>query len=83
MRVDAVTIYGTDLHILEGDVPEVERGRILGHTTDGVQAEYARVPFADTSTYVLPAGVGEVDEAYDVFAHPQDSNALKVALFRS
>ena len=24
MRVDAVTICGTDLHILKGDVPEVE-----------------------------------------------------------
>jgi alcohol dehydrogenase len=113
IRVDAVTICGTDLHILKGDVPEVERGRILGHeavgtiteigsavttvkpgdkvlvscisacgrceycrqaaygqclggggwilghTTDGVQAEYARVPFADTSTYVLPSGVSD------------------------
>ncbi|MEU7788880.1 zinc-dependent alcohol dehydrogenase family protein [Amycolatopsis sp. NPDC049159] len=113
VRVDAVTICGTDLHILKGDVPEVERGRILGHeavgtiveagsavtavkpgdkvlvscisacgrceycriaaygqclggggwilghTTDGVQAEYARVPFADTSTYVLPSGVSD------------------------
>ena len=28
--VDAVTICGTDLHILKGDVPEVEVGRILG-----------------------------------------------------
>jgi alcohol dehydrogenase len=27
MRVDAVTICGTDLHILKGDVPEVEPGR--------------------------------------------------------
>jgi alcohol dehydrogenase len=108
MRVDAVTICGTDLHILEGDVPEVEPGTILGHeavgtvvetgaavTTlregdrilascitscgrcpfcragryglctggggwilghlvDGVQAEYARIPFADTSAYTIP-----------------------------
>ena len=29
-------------------------GWILGHTVDGVQAEYARIPFADTSTYLLP-----------------------------
>lgn len=110
--VDAVTICGTDLHILRGDVPEVEPGRVLGHeavgtveavgsavrsvhpgdrvlvsciagcgtcrfcrearygqctqgggwalghTIDGVQAEYARVPFADLSTHLLPAGVG-------------------------
>src|ERR671910_634575 len=108
VRVDTSTICGTDLHILKGDVPEVEPGRILGHeavgtvveigeavTTlapgdrvlvscitscgrcrfckegryglctggggwifghliDGLQAEYARVPFADTSVYKLP-----------------------------
>jgi alcohol dehydrogenase len=33
--VDAVTICGTDLHILKGDVPEVEPGRILGHEAIG------------------------------------------------
>jgi alcohol dehydrogenase len=31
VRVDAVTICGTDLHILKGDVPAVTDGRILGH----------------------------------------------------
>jgi alcohol dehydrogenase len=113
VRVDAVTICGTDLHILKGDVPEVTDGRILGHeavgtveavgsgvknvkpgdrvlvscitacgtcrfcregrygqclggggwilghTIDGTQAEYVRVPFADTSTYPIPAGVSD------------------------
>ena len=29
-------------------------GWILGHTTDGVQAELARIPFADTSLYKVP-----------------------------
>jgi alcohol dehydrogenase len=29
-------------------------GWILGHTTNGVQADYARIPFADTSTYKVP-----------------------------
>jgi alcohol dehydrogenase len=29
-------------------------GWILGHTTNGVQAELARVPFADTSVYKVP-----------------------------
>ena len=113
VRVDATTICGTELHILKGDVPSVQSGRILGHeavgtvadvgsavrtmgpgdrvlvasisacgrcrfcreshygqcsggggwilgrTYDGAQAEYVRVPFADTSTYRLPADVGD------------------------
>jgi alcohol dehydrogenase len=113
VRVDTVTICGTDLHILKGDVPEVTDGRILGHEAvgtieevgpgvktvrpgdrvlvscitacgrcrfcregrygqctggggwilghniDGTQAEYVRVPFADTSTYLVPAGVAD------------------------
>jgi alcohol dehydrogenase len=113
VRVDTVTICGTDLHILKGDVPAVTDGRILGHeavgtvervgsavTTvrpgdhvlvscisacgrcrycrvaqygqciggggwilghlvDGTQAEKVRVPFADTSTYRVPAGVSD------------------------
>jgi alcohol dehydrogenase len=113
IRVDAVTICGTDLHILKGDVPAVTDGRILGHeavgtvqsvgsavknikpgdkvlvscitacgacrycregsygqclggggwilghTIDGTQAELVRVPFADTSTYLAPAGVSD------------------------
>jgi alcohol dehydrogenase len=108
VRIDSATICGTDLHILKGDVPEVEPGTVLGHeavgtvveigdavTTlepgdrvlvscitscgrcpsckkgryglctggggwifghliDGLQAEYARVPFADTSVYKVP-----------------------------
>ncbi|MBO0871746.1 MAG: zinc-dependent alcohol dehydrogenase family protein [Micromonosporaceae bacterium] len=111
IRVDAVTICGTDLHILGGDVPEVTPGRILGHEAvgtvvevgaavagltagdkvlascisacglcaycrkgsygqcrggggwilghlvDGVQAQYARLPLADLSTYKLPPGI--------------------------
>lgn len=35
VRVDAVTICGTDLHILQGDVPSVDVGRILGHEAVG------------------------------------------------
>ncbi|OJY20811.1 zinc-dependent alcohol dehydrogenase family protein [Pandoraea sp. 64-18] len=31
VRVSKTTICGTDLHILKGDVPTVEPGRILGH----------------------------------------------------
>jgi len=113
VRVDAVTICGTDLHILKGDVPAVTDGRILGHEAvgtieevgagvknvrpgdrvlvscitacgacrfcrearygqclggggwilghkiNGTQAEYVRVPFADNSTYLAPAGVAD------------------------
>src|SRR5438132_3651404 len=34
-------------------------GWILGHLIDGTQAEYVRVPFADTSTYRLTAGISD------------------------
>lgn len=113
VRVETVTICGTDLHILKGDVPEVPDGRVLGHEAvgtvvsvgagvktvkpgdrvlvscvsacghcrfcregrfgqclggggwilgymiDGTQAELVRVPFADNSTYKIPAGVSD------------------------
>ncbi|BBY84032.1 zinc-dependent alcohol dehydrogenase family protein [Mycolicibacterium pulveris] len=39
VRVEAVTICGTDLHILKGDVPEVEPGRVLGHEAVGTVTE--------------------------------------------
>jgi len=35
VRVDVVTICGTDLHILKGDVAAVTDGRILGHEAVG------------------------------------------------
>lgn len=120
VRIDALTICGTDLHILKGDVPGVASGRVLGHeavgtvhatgpgvrtiapgervvvpsisprgrclscrravygqcsggggwvlghTADGTQAEYVRVPFADSSLHRIPDGV-------------TDENALLVA----
>jgi alcohol dehydrogenase len=113
VRIDSSTICGTDLHILKGDVPEVQPGTVLGHeavgtivetgaavTTfaegdrvlvscitscgrcrfckeghyglcvggggwifghliDGLQAEYARVPFADTSLYKVPESLSD------------------------
>ncbi len=34
-------------------------GWILGHLIDGTQAEFVRVPFADTSTYPIPSGVSD------------------------
>lgn len=34
-------------------------GWILGNEIDGTQAEYVRVPFADNSTYPVPAGISD------------------------
>ncbi|GAB2920980.1 zinc-dependent alcohol dehydrogenase family protein [Paraburkholderia jirisanensis] len=107
VKVTKTTICGTDLHILKGDVPSCQPGRVLGHegigvvhqigpsvttfkpgervliscitscgkclycrkqmyshctsggwilgnTIDGTQAEYVRIPYADTSLYRIP-----------------------------
>jgi alcohol dehydrogenase len=112
VRMLKTTICGTDLHILKGDVPSCQPGRILGHegvgvvdatgagvtafrsgdlvliscitacgrcefcrkqmfshcstggwilgnTIDGTQAEFVRIPYADTSLYPLPEGVAQ------------------------
>ncbi len=37
----------------------VEGGWILGNKIDGTQAEYVRIPFADTSLYHVPEGADE------------------------
>ncbi|GAA5040069.1 zinc-dependent alcohol dehydrogenase family protein [Streptomyces siamensis] len=39
VQVGVVTICGTDLHILKGDVPEVRPGTVLGHEAVGVVVE--------------------------------------------
>ncbi|HEV7565526.1 MAG TPA: zinc-dependent alcohol dehydrogenase family protein [Microbacteriaceae bacterium] len=39
VRVETTTICGTDLHILKGDVPAVEEGRVLGHEGVGTITE--------------------------------------------
>ena len=112
IKITRTTICGTDLHILKGDVPTCQPGRVLGHegigivetigravtafkpadrvliscvtacgkceycrramfshcTTggwilgnriDGTQAEYVRIPHADTSLYPIPTGADE------------------------
>lgn len=112
VRITRTTICGTDLHILKGDVPTCEPGRILGHEgvgivhevgaavtslnpgdavlvscisscgkctycrrgmyshcetggwilgnkIDGTQAEYVRIPHAETSLYPIPPGADE------------------------
>lgn len=112
VKITRTTICGTDLHILKGDVPSCEPGRILGHEgvgiiesvgpgvtafrpgdrvliscitacgkceycrkqmyshctsggwilghkIDGTQAEFVRIPHADTSLYPIPDGADE------------------------
>jgi alcohol dehydrogenase len=112
VRITRTTICGTDLHILEGDVPSCQPGRILGHegvgvveavgaavtvfkpgdrvliscisacgkceycrrqmyshctsggwilgnTIDGTQAQFVRIPHADTSLYPIAHGADE------------------------
>src|SRR5271155_2650499 len=112
VKITKTTICGTDLHILKGDVPSCQPGRILGHegvgiiekvgaavtmfkqgdsvliscisacgkctycrrlmyshcttggwilgnTIDGTQAEFVRIPYAETSLYHIPEGADE------------------------
>jgi alcohol dehydrogenase len=112
IKIVKTTICGTDLHILKGDVPTAQPGRILGHegvgivdeagaavrsfkkgdrvliscvtscgacvycrrlmfshcvnggwilgnSIDGTQAEYVRIPYADTSLYPILDGEDE------------------------
>ena len=39
-------------------------GWIFGHLIDGTQAEYVRVPFADTSLYAIPEGVSDEEAVF-------------------
>lgn len=54
VKIDSSTICGTDLHILKGDVPEVEPGTVLGHEAVGtVTAKGAAVTSVDEGDRVL------------------------------
>src|SRR5712671_6785730 len=55
VRVDAVTICGTDLHILKGDVPEVTKGRIVGTKPSGPSTRSA-MACARSSLAIAAAG---------------------------
>ncbi|MEY2460908.1 MAG: alcohol dehydrogenase [Acidimicrobiaceae bacterium] len=57
--VSCITSCGTCRFCREGRYGQCLGGGgwILGHKIDGTQAEFVRVPFADTSTYPVPAGV--------------------------
>lgn len=39
VRITTTTLCGTDLHILNGDVPTIADGRILGHEGIGIVVE--------------------------------------------
>ena len=36
-------------------------GWVLGHLIDGTQAEYVRIPYADNSLHLMPAGVTDIE----------------------
>jgi alcohol dehydrogenase len=58
--VSCISACGTCRFCREGRYGQcLEGGWILGHTVDGTQAGYVRVPFADTSTYRIPDGVSD------------------------
>ena len=61
--VSCISACGTCQYCRDGHAGQCLGGGgwILGHKIDGTQAEYVRVPFADTSTYPLPAGVSHED----------------------
>src|SRR3954447_2468011 len=59
--VSCISSCGTCRYCREGHAGQCLGGGgwILGHRIDGTQAEYVRVPFADLSTYAIPAGVSD------------------------
>lgn len=59
--VSCISACGTCRYCREGRYGQCVDGGgwILGHTIDGTQAEYVRVPFADTSTYLIPDGAAD------------------------
>jgi len=59
--VSCISSCGTCRYCREGRYGQCVGGGgwILGHNIDGTQAELVRVPFADTSTYLVPKGVSD------------------------
>ncbi len=57
--VSCITACGSCRFCREGSYSLCTGGGswILGHKIDGTQADFVRVPFADTSTYAIPDGV--------------------------
>jgi len=61
--VSCISVCGTCRFCREGRSGQCLGGGgwILGYKIDGTQAEYVRVPFADTSTYPVPEGAADED----------------------
>ncbi len=61
--VSCITVCGTCRFCRDGHSGQCLGGGgwILGYKIDGTQAEYVRVPFADTSTYPMPEGAADED----------------------
>ncbi len=59
--VSCISACGACGYCRQGHYGECQGGGgwLLGHSYDGTQAEYVRVPFAETSTYRIPAGVAD------------------------
>jgi alcohol dehydrogenase len=56
--ISCITSCATCDYCKKGMYSHCEKGGwILGNTIDGTQAEYVRIPFADTSLYPVPVGV--------------------------
>ncbi len=61
--VSCISVCGACRYCREGHYGQCLGGGgwVLGHTFDGTQADFVRVPFADASTYRLPDGVSDED----------------------
>jgi len=58
--ISCITSCGRCSYCRKGMYSHCENGGwILGNMIDGTQAEYVRIPYADTSLYPVPAGVDE------------------------
>jgi alcohol dehydrogenase len=59
--VSCISACGTCQFCREGRYGQCLEGGgwVLGHRIDGTQAEYVRVPYADTSTYRIPDGASD------------------------
>src|SRR5579872_3033803 len=58
--ISCITSCGKCEHCREGMYSHcLQGGWILGNTIDGTQAEYVRIPFADTSLYRIPETVDD------------------------